>query len=263
MRVWGSINEDSVLPIPPGGFNFSVDGWMDGWSTWMWMPGCIPRLQGRTNSFLSFLSDYWVAVAFIINLCGVRSTIIPYAMQLIETVSCCCFSFFFFFQSGFIKYLNELISFSESFRVARNQIKWIPYSFELDVWQSDDLVRVYFSCCSKFLLQLYVILVFLSITVFAFITIFFSLTSDFTACKIFKSVACNTVVKWCFGDPRVSSSNSIFMLTNNLFPAAFFFFFLMWFLELLTRALTIFKIQLRAGQIFSDFRLVFFQAVIV
>ncbi len=40
------------------------------------MPGCgFPRLKGRTNSSLFFLFDN--LVAFIINRCGVRSTIIP------------------------------------------------------------------------------------------------------------------------------------------------------------------------------------------
>jgi hypothetical protein len=42
----------------------------------LWMPGCgFPRLIGRTHSSLFFLFDN--LVAFIINRCGVRSTIIP------------------------------------------------------------------------------------------------------------------------------------------------------------------------------------------
>jgi hypothetical protein len=42
----------------------------------LWMLGCgFPRLKGRTNS--SLFSFFDNLVAFIINRCGVRSTIIP------------------------------------------------------------------------------------------------------------------------------------------------------------------------------------------
>jgi hypothetical protein len=65
-----------------GGFNFSVDGW----STY----GCLAvfsRLQGKTNSFLLFLSDYWVAL--IINRCGVRLFLVGWN----GFINCCfCFS---------------------------------------------------------------------------------------------------------------------------------------------------------------------------
>ncbi len=89
------IHEDSLLPIPPGGFNFPADGAL--------VDGCLavfPRLKGRKHSSLSFLSDY--GVAFIINRCGVRLFMGHAGLfsQLVETLSSC---FFFFSQSGFFK----------------------------------------------------------------------------------------------------------------------------------------------------------------
>jgi hypothetical protein len=39
----GCIHEDSLLPIPPGGFNFPQLSC--GWSTCGWMPGCISQAQ--------------------------------------------------------------------------------------------------------------------------------------------------------------------------------------------------------------------------
>jgi hypothetical protein len=64
------------------------------------MPGCgFPRLKGRTNSSLFFLIDN--LVAFIIDRCGVRSTIIP------EQLAGTWFSLavFVLSQSGFFLYL--------------------------------------------------------------------------------------------------------------------------------------------------------------
>jgi hypothetical protein len=68
---FGCIHEDPLSPIPPGGFNFSADGW----NTW----GCLavfPRLKGRTQFISILLFDYYLA--FIMsNRCIVWSTIIP------------------------------------------------------------------------------------------------------------------------------------------------------------------------------------------
>lgn len=68
LRVHPCIHEEplSLFPIPLLGFDFSTDGWSTS--------GCLvtvsPRLKGRTNVFLFFLLNYFVAL--IRNRYGVR-----------------------------------------------------------------------------------------------------------------------------------------------------------------------------------------------
>ncbi len=95
----GCIHEDSRLPIPPGGFNFSVDGVR--WSTC----GCLavfPRLKGRAK----FVSILPLGVFDGIDYKSLRSTYSTIIPELGDWRELGFLMSFLLTQSGFFKLLT-------------------------------------------------------------------------------------------------------------------------------------------------------------